>query len=59
MAPIHDQRARFAITLAAAGSAIGIAIAGTLSQTVGGVFLVGSWATFLYALHAFGRSGED
>jgi len=57
MALTHEHRARLAIAFAAAGSAIGVAIAGSASQTVGGVLVVASWLSFLYALHAFGRSG--
>jgi hypothetical protein len=43
--------------MAAAGSAVGVAIAGSASPTIGGVLVVASWLSFLYALHAFGRSG--
>ncbi len=52
-----EHRARLAIAVAAGGSALGVAIAGTASPTTGGVVLVASWLAFLYALHAFGRSG--
>jgi hypothetical protein len=53
----HEHRARLAIAFAATGSAVGVAVAGSLSPTMGGVVLVASWLGFLYALHAFGRSG--
>lgn len=57
MALTPDQRPRVAIAMAAAGSAVGVAIAGSASPTIGGVLVVASWLSFLYALHAFGRSG--
>jgi hypothetical protein len=57
MALTREQRARTVLILAAAGSAIGVALAGSLAPTLGGVLLVASWLSFLYALHAFGRGG--
>jgi hypothetical protein len=53
-----EHRARLLLALAAAGSAVGVAVAGSASPTTGGVLIVASWLAFLYALHAFGRSGS-
>lgn len=41
---------------AAAVSALGILLAGTVSRDVGGPVVVLGWAAFLVALHRFGRS---
>jgi hypothetical protein len=35
----------------------GLAIAGTVSQSVGGVIVVASWAYLVLALHRYGRGG--
>ena len=48
--------ARAMLVGAAAASAIGVAIAGTLSRDVGGVVVVLAWAAMIYALHAYGRA---
>jgi hypothetical protein len=53
MTPAKAQRTLFA---AAAVSAVGVAIAGTTSQGVGGVIVLGGWVLFLLGLHSFGRS---
>jgi hypothetical protein len=45
--------------VAAAGAlSAGLLIAGTLSQSVGGVIVVASWAYFVVALHRYGRGGK-
>jgi hypothetical protein len=54
-----EARARSSLILAGATSALGVAVAGTLSRTVGGVLLVAGWLVFVYALHSFGRAGSE
>jgi hypothetical protein len=49
---------RRALVAAAALSAAGVAVAGTLSREVGGVVLLAGWIALVAALHAFGRA-ED
>jgi hypothetical protein len=53
-----EARTRSALALAAASSVLGIALAGTVSRTLGGVLLVLGWLAFVYALHSFGRAGS-
>ena len=52
-------RARKLIVLGAVAAAMGVAFAGTLSQDVGGVFLVLGWLVLVVAIHSFGRAGGD
>jgi hypothetical protein len=54
----RESRARNALVAAAGTSVLGLAIAGTVSRTAGGVLLVAGWLAFVYALHSFGRSGS-
>ncbi|HEX7603271.1 MAG TPA: hypothetical protein VF316_16750 [Polyangiaceae bacterium] len=52
-----DERSwRTALGVAAAVSASGVLLAGTVSRDVGGPVVVVGWIAFLYALHRFGRS---
>jgi len=44
---------------AAVGIAVGLAIAGSLDQTAGGVVVLASWLTAIAALHKLGRAGSD
>jgi hypothetical protein len=53
---VTPTRPRVALAAAAATSAVGVAIAGTVSRTFGGVVLVAGWLAFVFALHAFGRA---
>jgi hypothetical protein len=53
-----ETRARSALVVAAVTSVLGIAVAGTVSKTAGGVLLVIGWLAFVYALHSFGRAGS-
>lgn len=46
---------RTTLGVAAAVSALGVALAGTVSRDVGGPVVVAGWLAFLYALHRFGR----
>jgi hypothetical protein len=52
-----EGRARSALVFAGGLSILGIAVAGTVSRAVGGVFLVLGWLAFVYALHSYGRAG--
>ena len=54
-----EKRARTLLTRAAAATAIGVAIAGTMSRTSGGVIIVLGWLALVYSLHAFGRAGSS
>lgn len=47
---------RTVLGVAAAVSAIGVLLAGTVSRDVGGPVVVLGWAASLVALHRFGRS---
>jgi hypothetical protein len=38
--------------------AVGLSLAGSLSQTAGGVVLVAGWLLFIFALHRYGRVGS-
>lgn len=45
------------LVLAMGGVALGLAVAGTVDKTVGGVLLLASWLLGVMALHRFGRTG--
>jgi hypothetical protein len=47
-----------AVLASAAAVAGGLAVAGTTSQTAGGVVLVLGWLGFVYSLHRYGRAAE-
>jgi hypothetical protein len=47
---------RTVLGAAAAVSASGVLLAGTVSRDVGGPVVVVGWLAFLFALHRFGRS---
>ena len=49
------DQARTGLAVAAAVSALGVLLAGTVSRDVGGPVVVVGWLAFLYALHRFGR----
>jgi hypothetical protein len=51
-----EQRAKRLLLGGAVASVVGVAIAGTLSQKVGGSIVVVGWLDLLYALHSFGRA---
>jgi hypothetical protein len=50
------QRAKRLLMGGAIASVLGVAIAGTVNQKVGGAIVVVGWLDLLYALHALGRS---
>jgi hypothetical protein len=52
-----DKRARALLLAGASLSAVGVVVAATASQAVGGPVAVAGWALFVYAVHAFGRLG--
>ena len=53
-----ERSARAALVVAGSASVSGIAVAGTVSGTAGGILLVIGWLAFVYALHSFGRAGS-
>ena len=54
-----EKRAQRILLTAASISAVGVAVAGTVSRVAGGVIVVAGWLAFLYGLHAFGRAGSS
>ena len=55
---VTEARARRLLAMALAVTAIGIAIAGTMDRTAGGVLVVAGWLALIASLHAFGRAGS-
>ena len=53
------DRAKRLLLLACAGIAGGLAVAGSLDQTTGGVIVLAGWLAAVVALHRIGRSGAD
>jgi hypothetical protein len=54
---VDFESARRLYLFAAGAIAAGLAVAGTLNQTVGGVLLVVGWLVAIAALHRLGRTG--
>ena len=52
------DRAKRLLTLAAIGITGGLAIAGSVERTAGGVILLAGWAIGIIALHRLGRAGS-
>ena len=52
------HRARVLLAAGAFAIAAGLLIAGTVSPTVGGFFLLAGWLTLVAGLHFFGRAGS-
>ncbi|MBX3188345.1 MAG: hypothetical protein KF819_15110 [Labilithrix sp.] len=52
------ERAKAPLLLAAAGIAAGLAVAGSVQKTVGGVIVLASWVLGIAALHRLGRAGS-
>ena len=52
-------KAKRSYVLAAVGIALGLAVAGTLDRTAGGVVLLASWIGGVAALHRLGRTGSS
>ena len=45
--------------LAAAGVVVGLAIAGSLDRTIGGIVFLAAWAAAVRMLHRLGRTGSE
>jgi hypothetical protein len=52
------DRARSLVLFGALVVAGGVAVAGTVSQTAGGVLVVGGWLLLVWAIHRFGRARD-
>jgi hypothetical protein len=52
-------RVRQLMVAGAATAAAGVALAGTVSNALGGVFLLAGWLALVVAIHRFGRAGRD
>jgi hypothetical protein len=53
------QRAKRTLLLACAAIAGGLAIAGSLERTTGGVLVLTGWLGAIFSLHRIGRTGPD
>jgi hypothetical protein len=51
--------ARKVLFVAALLIALGLAIAGSVSQVGGGIVVLAGWLGSIYGLHRFGRTGTD
>jgi hypothetical protein len=56
--PEPFERAKLPMILAAVGIAGGLAIAGSVEKTMGGVIVLGAWVLGIAALHRLGRAGS-
>jgi hypothetical protein len=52
-------KAKRSYVFAAVGIALGLAVAGTLDRTAGGVVLLAAWIAGVAALHRLGRTGSS
>jgi hypothetical protein len=53
-----EQRARALLAAGSVVTTVGIAIAGTVERTGGGIIVVVGWAFIIYGIHSFGRAGS-
>ena len=53
------ERAKRQLVLACATIGVGLAIAGSMDRTTGGVVLLVGWALGTASLHRLGRTGSD
>jgi hypothetical protein len=53
-----EPRARRLLAVGSVVTTLGIAIAGTVERTAGGIVVVVGWAFIIYGIHAFGRAGS-
>ena len=53
-----EAKARRLLVVACAVVAVGLAVAGTVDPTAGGVVLLTGWLTGVAALHRLGRAGS-
>jgi hypothetical protein len=58
-APHPFEAAKRLLVLACFGIAGGLAVAGTVDRTTGGVLLLAGWLTAIAALHRLGRAGSE
>ena len=54
--PARERGARRALAVATLVTAFGLAVAGTIDRTLGGVITVAGWLVLVFALHALGRA---
>ena len=54
--PARERTARRALAVATLVTAGGLAVAGTVDRTLGGVITVAGWVVLVFALHALGRA---
>ena len=54
--PDRERSARRALAVATLVTASGLAVAGTIDRTLGGVITVAGWVVLVFALHALGRA---
>jgi hypothetical protein len=54
--PSRERVARRALAVATLVTAGGLAVAGTVDRTLGGVITVAGWVVLVFALHALGRA---
>ena len=54
--PARERNARRALAVATFVTASGLAVAGTIDRTLGGVITVAGWVVLVFALHALGRA---
>ena len=54
----RERQARLFVTLGALAVAVGLGVAGTVRQDVGGMVLVLGWLLFVIGLHLFGRAAS-
>jgi hypothetical protein len=52
------ERAKLPMIIAAVGVAGGLAIAGSVERTTGGVIVLGAWVLGIASLHRLGRAGS-
>ena len=55
----HFARAKLPMLAALGLVSLGLAVAGTIDKTVGGVLVVSAWALGVVALHRLGRAGSS
>ncbi|HVH42296.1 MAG TPA: hypothetical protein VM925_08120 [Labilithrix sp.] len=53
------ERAKRSLLLACGAIGGGLAVAGTIDSSTGGVLLLAGWAGAVFALHRLGRTGSD
>jgi len=56
---VTEARVRVLLAGALVITALGIALAGTVSRDGGGVLIAAGWIALVAALHGFGRAGSD